>query len=158
MTPIWPAWWPGADAWLPLVMRLRAEEGRTWDEVVRAVNARTASGAPDAPSGRWTRPRLLRAVRALARDGVLPDAVVLAGRGRRRTVADRERDSVLRAVAAIVGETPGATLREIGDRLAVLRCYPSRGGSHWSTSSIAQPAAGGTPGGTHQREGMIVPV
>ncbi len=58
-------------------------------------------------------------------------------RGRRRTFADRERDSVLRAVAAIVGETPGVTLREIGDRLAALRCYPPRGGTHWSTSSVA---------------------
>ncbi len=120
----------GAEAWLPLVVRLRAEEGRTWDEVVRAVNARAAAG-------HWTKPRLVRAVRALARDGMLPDAVVLAGRGWRRTLADRERDSVLRAVAAIVGETPKATLREIGDRLAALRCHPPRGGTHWSTSSIA---------------------
>lgn len=101
------------------------------------MNVRAVSGGTDATAGRWTRPRLLRAVRALARDSPLPDAVVLGGRGRRRTVADRERDSVLRAVAAIVGETPGATLREIGDRLAALRCYPPRGGTHWSTSSIA---------------------
>ena len=126
----------GADAWLPLVGRLRAEEGRTWDEVVRAVNARAVSDA-DATAGRWTKPRLLRAVRALARDGVLPDSLVLGGRGRRRTVADRERDTVLRAVAAIVGETPRATLREIGDRLTALRCHPPRGGTHWSTSSVA---------------------
>ena len=127
----------GADAWLPLVMRLRAEEGRTWDEVVRAVNARAASAGPDAAAGHWTRPRLLRAVRALARDGLVPDAAVLGGRGRRRTVAGRERDTVLRTVAAIVGENPTATLREIGDRLAALRCYPPRGGTHWPTSSIA---------------------
>ena len=124
----------GADAWLPLVVRLRAEEGRTWDEVVRAVNARAGA---DATAGGWTRARLLRAVRALARDGLLPEGAVLGGRGRRRTVAGRERDSVLRAVAAIVGETPTATLREIGDRLAALRCHPPRGGTHWSTSSIA---------------------
>lgn len=127
----------GADAWLPLVVQVRAEEGRTWDEVVRAVNAGAASGGAGATGGHWTRPRLLRAVRALVRDGLVPDAVVLAGRGRRRTAANRERDSVLRAVAAIVGESPGATLREIGDRLAALRCHPPRGGSHWSTSSIA---------------------
>ena len=142
-----------ADAWLPLVVRLRSEEGRTWDEVVRAVNARapsaglpaahaagafasSARGGSGAGEGGWTKARLVRAVRALARDGLAPGAA-LEGRGRRRTVADREREGVLRAVAAIVGESPGATLREIGDRLATLRLHPPRGGTHWSTSTVA---------------------
>ncbi len=127
----------GADAWLPVVVRLRAEEGRTWDEVVRAVNARAAQGGAAAGEGRWTKARLVRAVRALARDGLVPGGAALEGRGRRRTVADREREGVLRAVAAIVGESPNATLREIGDRLAALRCHPPRGGTHWSTSTVA---------------------
>jgi DNA invertase Pin-like site-specific DNA recombinase len=126
----------GADAWLPLVLRLRAEEGRTWDEVVRAVNARLAGNGAGA-EGLWSKPRLVRAVRALARDGLVPDAAGLQGRGRRHTGVAREREAVLRAVAAIVGESPRATLREIGDRLTGLRCYPPRGGTHWSTSTIA---------------------
>lgn len=126
----------GAEAWLPLVVRLRAEEGRTWDEVARAVNARAAQGGSGAGEGGWTKPRLVRAVRVLARDGLVPEAV-LTGRGQRRTAESREREGVLRAVAAIVGENPKARLREIGERLAALRCFPPRGGAHWSTSTVA---------------------
>jgi hypothetical protein len=37
-----------------------------------------------------------------------------------------------------VGETPGATLQEVADRLAALRLYPPRGGTRWSTSSVAR--------------------
>ena len=123
-----------ADAWLPLVAKLRLEESRTWDEVVRAVNARLAArGAAAAP---WTQARLVRAVRALVRDGLAP-AELLQARGHQRTTAVRERHAVLRTVAAIVGESPDATLRAIGDRLSALRLYPRRGGAHWSTSSVA---------------------
>jgi len=124
----------GADAWLPLVAKLRLEEGRTWDDVVRAVNARLAARGAAAPP--WTQARLVRAVRALVRDGLAP-AELLQARVHQRTSAVSERNAVLRTVAAIVGESPDVTLRAIGDRLSALRLYPPRGGTHWSTSSVA---------------------
>ena len=83
------------------------------------------------------RARLLRAVRALARDGAPAAVSALAGRGRQQRPADRRRDTVLHAVAAILGETPQASLHEIGERLTALRCYPPRGGIHWAPSSLA---------------------
>ena len=69
--------------------------------------------------------------------GTLAPAEALAARGRPRTAAARDRAEVLRAVAAILGETPGATLQAVADRLAALRLYPPRGGTQWSTSSVA---------------------
>jgi hypothetical protein len=50
----------------------------------------------------------------------------------------RNRQAVVRAVAAVVGETPRATLQDVADRLAALRLYPPRGGTRWSTSSVAR--------------------
>ncbi|MXP65646.1 recombinase family protein [Roseomonas sp. M0104] len=123
-----------ADAWLPLVAKLRLEEGRTWDDVVRAVNVRLSAKGAAAPL--WTQARLVRAVRALVRDGLAP-AELLQARGHKRTTAVSERNTALRTVAAIVSESPDATLRAIGDRLSALRLYPQRGGTHWSTSSVA---------------------
>ena len=94
----------GARQWLPTVIRLRTEEGRTWEHVVRAVNAGLAGSRPGGNSGdraAWSQARLVRAVRALVRDGLAP-AEILQGRGRARTRASGERDAALRAVAAIL--------------------------------------------------------
>jgi hypothetical protein len=85
----------------------------------------------------WTKARLVRAVRALVRDGLAP-ATVIAARGQRRSPAAQDGQAVVRAVAAVVGETPGVTLQEVADRLAALRLYPPRGGTRWSTSSVAR--------------------
>src|SRR3954453_3219933 len=56
-----------ASAWLPLVVRLRTSEGRTWEDVVRAVNAQAAGqgGRSEGQPITWTKARLVRAVRAL---------------------------------------------------------------------------------------------
>jgi hypothetical protein len=85
----------------------------------------------------WTKARLVRAVRALVRDGLAP-ATVIAARGQRRSPAAQDGQAVVRAVGAVMGETPGATLQEVADRLAALRLYPPRGGTRWSTSSVAR--------------------
>ncbi|MFL5288044.1 MAG: recombinase family protein, partial [Rhodopila sp.] len=114
-----------AAEWLPLVVRLRTDEGRTWDDVVRAVNAQTAGQGKrgEGPRVTWTKARLARAVRALVREGLAP-AEVIAARGQRRTPVAREREAVTCAVAAVVGENPRATLQEVAHRLAALRLYP----------------------------------
>jgi hypothetical protein len=114
-----------ASAWLPLVVRLRTDEGRTWDDVVRAVNARAAGqgGRGEGQPMAWTKARLVRAVRALVRDGLAPETVI-AARGHQRTAVAQDRQAVVRAVAAVVGENPRATLQEVADRLAALRLYP----------------------------------
>jgi DNA invertase Pin-like site-specific DNA recombinase len=128
-----------ASDWLPLVVRLRTNEGRTWDDVVRAVNAQAAGqgGRGEGQGTTWTKARLVRAVRALVRDGLAP-ATVIAARGHQRTAVAQDRQAVVRAVAAGVGENPGATLQDVADRLAALRLYPPRGGTRWSTSTVAR--------------------
>jgi DNA invertase Pin-like site-specific DNA recombinase len=128
-----------ASEWLPLVVRLRIDEGRTWDDVVRAVNARAAGqgGRGEGQGTTWTKARLARAVRTLVRDGLAP-ATVITTPGHRRTPATQDRQAVVRAVAAVVGENPHTTLQDVADRLATLRLYPPRGGTRWSTSSVAR--------------------
>ncbi|HWX46986.1 MAG TPA: recombinase family protein [Roseomonas sp.] len=54
-----------ADAWLPAVRRLR-QGGRSWEDVVRHLNARRAAGLPG-----WTGQRLARAVRRLVAEGLV---------------------------------------------------------------------------------------
>ncbi|MBS0641701.1 MAG: hypothetical protein JSS43_17700 [Proteobacteria bacterium] len=96
----------------------------------------------------WTKARLARAARALVREGLAP-ATVIAARGYRRTPVARDREAVTRAVAAVVGENPRVTLQEVADRLAALRLYPPRGGTRWSTSSVARMVQ------TAKREGLL---
>lgn len=132
---------------VPLLKRQRValkrvreiDKGRTWDDVVRAVNAQAAGqgGRVEGERMAWTKARLVRAVRALVRDGLAP-AAVIAARGHQRTPAAHDRTAVLRAVAAIVGENPRVTLQEVADRLTALRLYPPQGGTRWSTSSVAR--------------------
>ncbi|MDO9713086.1 recombinase family protein [Paracraurococcus lichenis] len=119
----------GADAWLPAVRRLRAE-GRPWEAVVRYLNARQPAGAP-----RWTGERLLRAVRALAAEGMAKRS--LLDPVPRRAAPDR----LLAVVAGIVLSDPRATLRQIGARLAALREPTPRGGAHWRPGSVAHVLA-----------------
>src|SRR4051795_12204758 len=51
-----------ASEWLSLVVRLRTDEGRTWDDVVRAVNAQAAGpgGRGEGQDMAWTQARLVR--------------------------------------------------------------------------------------------------
>src|SRR3954469_18066376 len=54
----------GAETWLPEVRRLRGE-GRSWDDVVRYLNARRPGGTPA-----WTQERLVRGVRRFIAEGL----------------------------------------------------------------------------------------
>lgn len=111
-----------ADAWLPVVRRLRPH--RPWPEVVRAVNARLPR------EEHFTVDRLRRAVRTLVGEGLAERE--LLGRAPRRPADDR----LVTVVAGIAGADPGLSLRQIAERLASLRETPPRGGERWSPSSV----------------------
>ena len=115
----------GASAWLPRVRQLRGM-GRTWEEVARALNAATAGAAP-----RWTTERLVRSVRTLAAEG-LAEAELLKAAPR-----ERPTHNLVDVVAGIAGATPRPTLKEIAARLEAMRVRTARGGTTWSTSSVA---------------------
>ncbi|MFZ6765247.1 recombinase family protein [Pseudoroseomonas sp. WGS1072] len=119
----------GADAWLPAVRRLR-QDGRSWEDVVRYLNARRAAGLPG-----WTGERLVRAVRRLVAEGLAePDLLTPA---RPAPAPDR----LLAVVAGIVRSDPGATLRVIGARLEAIRERTPRGGTTWRPGSVAHVLA-----------------
>lgn len=109
--------------WLPVVQKGRTA-GRTWPEVLRAVNAGLA------PASRWTLERLKRAVTTYVHEGLLPRDIL--------TPAERRpaEDSVATIVATIASGRPGITLREIGEELTRLRVAPPRG-AKWSPGSVA---------------------
>ena len=111
-----------AQDWVPQVRRLRPD--MAWEDVLRIVNA------PLPQPRRWTQSRLLRAVNAYVRNGLLPDAVL--GRAARR-----ERDDRLPAiVAAIRGADPDITLQAICNRLEAMREPTPRGRTGWQPSSV----------------------
>ena len=111
-----------AEIWLLPVRRLRPD--MAWEDVLRIINS------PLAASQHWTQRRLMRAVSAYVRDGLLP-ATVLGRAGR------RERDDRLPAiVAAIKGADPGITLQGICDRLEAMRERTPRGRTSWQPSSV----------------------
>ncbi|MFL1463390.1 recombinase family protein [Roseococcus sp. DSY-14] len=123
----------GAEAWLPLLVRLRAE-GCGWEEAAAGVN-RHLSG-----QGSWSPERLRRAARSLARAGLAP-AALLEPRPAPRPPAPPDPDEAVRAVAALLGQTPGMTLRALGAALERLRLRPRRGGAGWAPSSVARLVA-----------------
>lgn len=108
-----------ADAWLPVVRRLRPE--RHWGEVARAVSAATGET--------WSASRLTRAVRRFVAEG-LAEANLLSPAPRRRG-PDR-----LPAVVAGMSRA-GLSLRAIGAELTAMRERTPRGEAAWSVSSVA---------------------
>lgn len=112
-----------APRWLPLVRRLRPLV--PWEDVLRLINAELPAGEKP-----WRLERLIRAVRAYVRDGLLP-ATVLA-RAPRRLADDR----LLVIVAAIRGADPTITLQGICARLEAMRERTPRGRTKWQPSSV----------------------
>jgi hypothetical protein len=115
----------GADAWLPLVRRLRAK-GRSWEAVARYLNARRDPG-----ERAWSEARLLRAVRRLVGEG-LAEAELLAPAPRRAPP-----DRLLAVVAGIVRADPAVTLRGLAERLEAIREPTPRGHPRWRPGSVA---------------------
>lgn len=112
-----------AGEWVPLVRRLRPE--MPWEDVLRLINAQLP---PDRP--RWSRERLIRAVRRYIRDGLLEPR--LLERARRAETGDR----LTAIVAAIRGADPAITLQAICDRLEAMREPTPRGRAKWQPSSV----------------------
>ena len=111
-----------AEDWVPQVRRLRPD--MAWEDVLRIINA------PLPEARRWTQARLLRAVTAYVRDGLLPATV--RGRAGRRETDDR----LPAIVAAIKGADPGITLQAICNRLEAMRERTPRGRTSWQPSSV----------------------
>jgi hypothetical protein len=118
-----------AETWLPEVRRLRGE-GRSWEEVVRYLNARRPAGTPA-----WTQERLVRGVRHFIAEG-LAEKDLLAP-AERPAAPDR----LLAVVAGIVRSDPKATLRVIAARLEAIREPTPRGSTHWKPGSVAHVIA-----------------
>jgi hypothetical protein len=104
------------------VRRLRPD--MAWEDVLRIING------PLPRERQWTQSRLLRAVNAYVRDGLLPESV-LARAGRRET-----DDRLPAIVAAIKGADPKITLQEICARLEKMRERTPRGRTSWQPSSV----------------------
>ncbi|MDM7457787.1 MAG: recombinase family protein, partial [Paracoccus sp. (in: a-proteobacteria)] len=111
-----------APEWVPYVRRLRPD--MAWEDVLRVINA------PLPHDRRWSQGRLIRAVNAYIRDGLLPETVL--ARAERRRADDR----LPAIIAAIKGADPDITLQSICDRLEAMRERTPRGRTRWQPSSV----------------------
>lgn len=117
------------DTWLPTVRRMRPDH--PWEDVVRVLNTKR-------PARLWTVERLRRAVRRLVKEHL--GEPYLIERARRKPSEDR----LMTLVVGISMANPEMTLRDIASQLEVMREHTSRGGRHWSPSSVKkEPARSG---------------
>lgn len=116
-----------ADAWLPIVRRMRPDQ--PWGDVVRVLNRELASPT-NAPGKPWTVERLRRTVRRLAREGLVESS--LLDRARPQHGDDR----LVRLVAGIKAAAPDRTLQQIAAQLEAMRERTPRGGTRWHPSSV----------------------
>jgi DNA invertase Pin-like site-specific DNA recombinase len=107
--------------WLPTVEMLRPHA--PWALVLRRVRAAD-------PSGEWTQPKLMRAVKGLVHLGMADEALL----ERAKPLAPDE--ALPRLVASIVRGRPELTIRQIGSELEGLGERTPRGGRTWSPSSV----------------------
>ncbi|MEP3686367.1 MAG: recombinase family protein [Sulfitobacter dubius] len=107
-----------AQDWVPHVRRLRPD--LAWEDVLRIINR------PLPEARHWTQSRLLRAVKAYVRDGLLPEAVLVRA-------GPRETDDRL---PAIKGADPDITLQTICERLESMRERTPRSRTRWQPSSV----------------------
>ncbi|MDD2766000.1 MAG: recombinase family protein [Opitutaceae bacterium] len=115
-----------ADAWLPIVRRMRPDQ--PWGDVVRVLNrGQTPTHGQGKP---WTVERLRRTVRRLARDGLVENS--LLDRARPQHGDDR----LVRLVAGIKAAAPDRTLQQIAAQLEAMRERTPRGGTRWHPSSV----------------------
>jgi DNA invertase Pin-like site-specific DNA recombinase len=98
-----------------------------WEAVARTL-ARKGARRPD--GGPWTGPALARAVRRLARDGFVDQAVL------ERTPRRRDSDDLVTLVAMAVRTLETPTLANIARHLEHLHCRTPGGETRWSISSV----------------------
>jgi DNA invertase Pin-like site-specific DNA recombinase len=110
-----------ADKWMPTVRQMRPVH--TWDDVVRALNAKGQD---------WTVERLRRAVGKMVLER-MADPSLLKSAPRRNP-----DDRLPTLIAGIAMTDPDLPLRDIAARLERMRERTPRGGSKWSASSVKQ--------------------
>jgi DNA invertase Pin-like site-specific DNA recombinase len=123
---------PGLDEWLPAVRAARPQ--RSWAEAADWVNSVLPPGRR-----RFTRDRLVRAVRLLVREGLAEPALLgRASPTRRRPAraAAASRRAMEVATAFANGREEPVTLAEVGAQLLRMRVPPPGGGEAWPTSSV----------------------
>lgn len=116
-----------ATEWVPVVKANRP--ALAWDRVTRLVNAGLT---PDQP--RWTTERLIRAAKAFVADGLLDKAVLQRSPPQR---PDIENLDPLFVLATLRKNNPKMTLRALAETLEGMRIETPRGGTQWSTSTVA---------------------
>jgi DNA invertase Pin-like site-specific DNA recombinase len=118
---------PQAGEFLPIVGRLRP--ARSWEDVVKAVNAALPRDRP-----RFTKGRLVRAVRTLVREG-MAEARLLGSApklGRKISPASQRAAEL---VSSFVSGKPNATLADVGRELTRVGVVPPSG-RPWAPSSL----------------------
>jgi len=117
-----------ADAWLPIVRRMRPHQ--PWGDVVRVLNRGQAASANPAPGKPWTVERLRRTVRRLVDEGLVePDLL-------ERARPQHGDDRLVRLVAGIKAAAPDRTLQQIAAQLEAMHERTPQGGTRWHPSSV----------------------
>lgn len=117
----------GAEAWLPLVRKLRPET--PWPALAAHINAGLAPGRKP-----FTPARLARFARMLAQERLLEPCVLQHAPATRRGRAGTAR--AVEVAAAYLRGRPDASLAELGAQLLRLGVRPPRGGAAWAASSL----------------------
>jgi hypothetical protein len=117
-----------ADAWLPIVQRMRPDQ--PWGDVVRVLNRGNPTSSDHAQGKPWTVERLRRTVRRLANEGLV-DSILLD-----RARPQHSDDRLVRLVAGIKAAAPDRTLQQIAAQLEAMRERTPRGGTRWHPSSV----------------------
>jgi DNA invertase Pin-like site-specific DNA recombinase len=118
-----------ADAWLPIVRRMRPDQA--WGDVVRVLNRGQSASQDHAQINKpWTVERLRRTVRRLATEGLVESSLLDRAR------PQRSDDRLVRLVAGIKAAAPDRTLQQIAAQLEAMRERTPRGGTRWHPSSV----------------------
>ncbi len=114
--------------WVPVVKTNRP--ALTWDQVTVLVNRGLPADQP-----KWSRDRLIRAVRFFVRDNLLPKDVL----ERAKPSLDPPSESLdpVFVLAGLKNRSPKMTLRDLAATLEGMHIQTPRGGRTWSTSTVA---------------------
>lgn len=115
-----------ADIWMPIVERLRPME--PWDVVARAV-------AHAHPAGRWTRDKLVRAVKRLVAANKAEGRLLQVAPRRRR---GGRQDDIVRTIGAFLTEAPELTLGGLKRKLDHHRIRPPSLAAEWPISTLGR--------------------
>jgi Resolvase, N terminal domain len=120
---------PGLNVWLPLVRTLRP--ARPWPDVADTVNA-----ALPADYRRFTRDRLVSAVKLLVAEGLAEPDLLSAAPRRVAWKGAAARKRAIEVAAALMARRDTMTFAQVGVELTRLGLAPPRGGTQWAPSSV----------------------